>query len=54
MPQAERVTGCVAPQSGSALTQRRDTTTRSVRVGNLLADLPSGERPSETVLEEQP
>jgi hypothetical protein len=42
--QAQRVTGCAAPHSGLALTQRRATTTRSLGVGNLLADLPSGER----------
>jgi len=42
-PQAQRVIGCAAPRSGSALTQRWATTTRSCCVGNPLADLPSGE-----------
>ncbi len=45
MPQAQRVIGCAQrTRQGTALTQRRDTTTRSVRVGKALADLPSGER----------
>ena len=43
-PQAQRVTGCAAPQRGLALTQRRDTHARSPYVGNLRADLPSGEQ----------
>jgi len=42
VPQAQRVIGCVARRSRSALTQRRNTTTRYSLVGNLLADLPSG------------
>ncbi len=44
-PQAQRVTGCAAPRSGSALTRRWDMNTRSPSVGIRRADLPSGERP---------
>ncbi len=43
LPQAQRVTGRVAPE-GLAVTQRRDTQIRSPCVGKLLADLPSAER----------
>ncbi len=41
---AQRVTGCAAPRSGSALRQRWDTHPHSWGVGNLPADLLSGER----------
>jgi hypothetical protein len=41
---AQRVTGCGAPHSGSAVTQRRETDARSPYIGNPLADLPRGER----------
>ena len=44
MPQAQRVTGCVAPRSGLALTRRWDQHPRYSFVGKSLADLPSGER----------
>ncbi len=51
MPQAERVIGCAQrTRQGTALTQRRDTYTRSCGVGKLGADLPSGERAKKKVV----
>jgi hypothetical protein len=41
MPEAQRVTAAQRP-SGTAVTQRRATTTRFSLVGKLGADLPSG------------
>ncbi len=41
---AQRVSGCGVLRSRLAVTQRRETDTRSPCVGNPLADLPSGER----------
>ncbi len=43
MPQAQRVTAAQRPE-GIAVTQRRETHPRYSLVGNLLADLPRGER----------